>query len=50
MFKHHQGIILEKSVIISEIVIASLTSTLFFFIFTAMLIFLVGFLKGRLPA
>jgi hypothetical protein len=47
MFKHYQGIIPGKSVILSEIVIASLASALFFIIFTATLIFLVGYLKGR---
>ena len=41
MFKHYQGITPEKSPIIAEILLATLVSGGFFFIFTVILIFLI---------
>ncbi|NOX33656.1 MAG: hypothetical protein GXP56_07945 [Deltaproteobacteria bacterium] len=46
MFKHYQCSIPEKSTMISEILIATFASTIFFLVFTVIIILLVNFLKN----
>ena len=48
MFKHYQCCVPGKSILVSEIIIATITSTFFFFVFTIVLIFLIALLKGFL--
>ena len=46
MFKHTQGSMPGKAAILSEMLIATMVSGFFFFIFTAILVFLIHFLKN----
>ncbi len=45
MFKHYKGNLPAKSTMISEVLLSTLASTFFFFIFTVLLIFIIGILK-----